>query len=474
MKHSTYKLKRIVLLVSGIVLFCAAQVNGQLFHNLYWMQGIPQSSHANPAIQPLAGFYLGFPSVYIGVKNSGFAVMDLLKINENGNVYIDDAGMLSKFKNRNYLTGDINIGIFSFGFRAKSKNYFSFNINERIENRFGYSGDMLKLIIEGNDPFRLAGKTAEMGMISLDLSHFREFGLGYSRQMNNKLNLGIRAKALQGFFNVNFAKTDVGLFTDMDTYGLRFTTDLLVNKSLPVMFLPLDDFSSDSINFDDYSTSDYIRMLTHTGNMGFAVDLGATYKITPKIILALSARDLGMIYWKTDVENLGIKGNVDFNGVEIMDIWKSDDDDNPTGNILDSIINLFDRKETFNTYRTTLSPKVFASAAIDLTRMHRFAILARGEFVASKMYPSLTVSYNFQPLNRFGTSLSWSVIHGNIYNLGFGMHLNLLPIQFYVVLDNFFPAMQPHTFQHFNLQFGVNLAAGFRKKKDLTTPRFRW
>jgi hypothetical protein len=482
---NTYKnlLRRIAFIVVMFVLQNATTVNAQQFHTLYWMQGIPQSSYANPALQPLPGFYLGIPAlsaVYGGFTNTGFAPMDVLRKDANGKLYFDDENLISRLSGKNQLMFDVSADILAFGFRTRQKNYFSFNVTERVETRLGYPGDLVRLGLKGNDPFREEGVSANFGGFALDVSHFREFGLGFSRKWTDRLNAGFRAKLLLGMGNVSFARSNIELFTGPVNYELLVSADMLVNTSLPIQLAPLDELG-DGLDVE-FEPEDAVKYLLNSKNLGFAIDLGASYNITPKLVVAASIRDLGYINWNSDVENFALKGQFEFTGLSYQDVFPNEDEnggnengDDPFKLILDSIIDLFDRQETTNAYSQMLTSKAFLSVAYNLTSMHKFALLGRGEFYAGKVYPSFTASYNFQPINRFGSTISYSYIHGNYHNLGFGFHINLLPLQIYVVGDNLFWALQPHTFQVLNIQAGVNLAFGYRKKKaDPTAPSFRW
>jgi len=473
-------IKSATILFSALVfwLLLSNPLQAQRYHTLYWMQGIPQSNYANPAMQPLPNYYVGLPgisSVFGSFSNTGFAPKDLLKKDPRGSLYIDDQSLINSLKSSNHLISDFNIGIISFGFRAKGKNYFSFNINERVENQIGYPKDLFRIAIEGNDAYMQNGTTAQFGALGLNFNHFREFGIGYSRRLTENLTLGVRAKAIQGMGNVSFARSNLGLFTGQDNYQILLNADLLVNTSLPFTLAPLDDLDPETAF--DLQEEEIINYALNTENPGFAADFGAQYVINDKIFLSASITDLGFINWNSNVENFALNGNFEFKGLDLNDIFMGNDeeaDDDPFDGFLDSIIDLFDREETTLKYQNPLATKVFLSAAYGFTPMHKVALLGRGEFFNGELYPSFTLSYNFQPINRFGSTFSYSIIHGNYHNVGFGMHVNIYPLQIYLVTDNFFWAMQPHTFQNFNFQVGVNIAAGFGKKEDTSAPSMRW
>lgn len=461
-----------------ILLIVSSKVNAQQYNTLYWMQGIPQSSYSNPGLQPQAGFYLGLPGVssnYFGLINSGFAPMDILKKDDSGYLYIDDDGFLSKLDDRNYLLGELQLDLFGLGFRS-GNDYFSLNITHKVNGRMGYPGDLMTLLFKGNDHFMQQNIPADLTGLGIDFMQYHEIGLGYSRKWTDELTAGLRAKALMGLASVNFVRSDLSLVTQPDTYALLLNSDFLVNKSFPMQLSPIDSLGKVGyeLDFDDI---DPLEFALNRQNMGFAIDLGASYEINEYFTVAASMIDLGFINWKADVENFDMKGEFEFDGIEFNDFFKSgeeDDDYNPFEGLKDSIFDVFDINETMNSYRTALTTKVFASVAFQPAKAHKFGLLGRGEFYKGNLYPSFTVSYNLQPIRHIGMSVSYSVIHWNYNNVGAGLHLNLGPLQIYTVVDNFLPALRPHTFQATTVHFGLNIVTGYRDKKDVAKPIIRW
>jgi len=475
------KTTRLILFI-GIIILSVSQkpAEAQLYNTIYWMQGIPQASYSNPALQPNAGFYLGFPgisSLYLGFNHSGFAPQDLIKKNENGNsLFIDEQSMLDKLGKNNFLSANFQTDILGFGFRSK-KDYFSFNITEKVGTQFGYSRDFVRLLADGNDYFLQQSIQegeeipAELGRLSLDAIHYREFGIGYSRQWNDWLTAGIRAKALQGMGNVYFEKTDLKLTTRENNYELLLNADLLVNTSMFLELSPLDSIGTDT--YFEVEEDDFINYLTNTRNLGLAIDLGASFRLSDKFSMAVSLIDLGLIDWKGDVENFRMRGEFEFTGIDFNDFFENENG-NGFEQLTDSILDIFDVEETTNSYRTMLPPKLFVSAAFSPGKKHKFAVLGRAEYYAGTIYPSFTASYNLQVAPMLGTSVSYSVIHWNYNNVGFGMHLNLGPLQVYTVVDNFLGGMRPHTIQTATVHFGLNIVTHYRRKADPAAPSFRW
>lgn len=466
-----------ILLVSYIFILPAGVVSAQHNNTIFWMQGIPQSSYSNPGLQPKAGFYLGLPgvsSVYAGFLNRGFAPSDIFAINPDGSLFINDTTFLANLQNKNHFAPDAQVDILGFGFRSK-RDYFSFNITNKITGQFGYPRDLMALLLRGNDYFLSNSIPGDLSGIGLNMSHYHELGIGYSRRWTDNLTAGVRLKALLGLANLNFERNNLQLVTDPDNFALLLASDLLINKSLPIQISPIDSIGKPGheLNYEDIDPVDYI---SNTQNLGFAIDLGASYKINDYFTVTASMIDLGFIRWNSDVENFAMSGEFEFDGIEVDDFFLNEQgtETDPFNDILDTISDIFEITETTNSYRTALNTKVFASVAFHPTDAHKFGILGRGLFFYGQFIPSFTLSYNWQPIPHLGTSLSYSLINGRFNNVGAGLHLNLGPLQVYTVVDNFWPALRPHTLQAATVHLGVNIVTGFRERKDPAKPSFRW
>lgn len=471
MKHhkSTLSLKFFCFLL-GITALSSA-LRAQQYNTLYGMKGIPQSLYSNPALQPHAGFYLGMPgasSIYTAFNNSGFAPQDVLKKRPDGTLYIDDQGMLNALNTKNFIQADFQHELLAFGFRSK-KDYYSFNISTKTAGRFDYPKDFMLLMVNGNDYFQENDLPTNLNGLKINAQAYTELGMGYSRHWTESLTAGFRAKILLGHATMGLAKSNLQLITNPETYELQIKADLLLNKSFPFELQPLDSLENKEFNSDDM---DWLDFATSTQNMGMAFDIGAHYKITERFSLGFSLLDWGHINWKRDVENFAATGTFDFKGFDFNDFFKEDSD--AFDNLLDSIRDIFDIQETRSTFKTKIPAKVFLSGHYELSKRHSLGLLARAEFSDGPLRRSFTASYHAQPLRSFGYTLAWSVIENNYSNMGLGFHINIGPLQFYLVGDNLWPALRPHTMQTATVHLGLNWVAAYREKKDLTTPSFSW
>ncbi len=459
---------------------------------IYNMQSIPQSSYTNPAFKPIPEykFYIGFPalsSFYLGVGNTtGLKSKNNIIRRDDDSLSINFDNFVDKLKKRNFLSLQLQEEILSFGFRQK-KNYFSFSLTEKFFAHFSYPKDLMLLLWKGNGQF--VGKTADFKGIGLNAMHYREYAVGMSHEINNRLTVGARGKLLFGKLNVNSKKTEISLYTDENTYDLTANSNILINTSIPeAMF-------EDSLDFD---AGNYIM---NTKNKGLAIDLGACYKLNNKFTFSASVIDLGYIKWKSDVKNY-YNDNVSFTfeGFDIGDMLKYDtiDFDDVAEELLDSLADIFEIKDKSSSYSTMLNTKIYLSGVYNLTSKDRIGALIRTEFFNRAVHTALTLSYNRQFGKILNLSGSYSMRNRNYGNLGLGFALNLGSFQFYLISDNILgpliydkyswteehdeyddngnktvsyeeqSIMFPSYSRYMNVHFGINFIFGYRGPKKNT------
>ncbi|MFW5792938.1 MAG: DUF5723 family protein [Bacteroidota bacterium] len=474
-----------VLLMSGF----NNNTQAQQYNTIYWMQGIPQSVYSNPAHRTDAGIYIGMPglsSIYFGFGNDGFKISDLL-VNDNSEFYWDEANFLSVLNDKNLINTDLQMDIIAFGFKYKENNYFNFNFSEKIGMQLGYPKDFMLLLLEGNNYFLENSETgtANFDGFGLNVMHYSEFALGYSRVLNESFDVGLKAKVLFGHANTQMLVNDFRFVTDPETFDLGVYHDITVNSSLPIEIGPIDIHSEEENNSEiDIYNVDPLDYGLNTSNLGFSFDIGGIYRIDDNITLALSVIDLGYIKWNSGLENYNATGEIEYTGFDAGNLFEygrrgdgsEEEEETPEEDvdITEELLENVDIIYSNDPYSVMLSPKFFLSGKYNFSDIHSASLLARGNLYNSKLYTSYTVAYNIQPIRPVGFSLSYSIINNTYTNIGFGTHLNLYPLQLYIVADNIYPAFKPHTLQNATVHIGLNWVLGYREKADPAKPIHCW
>ncbi|MFH1320167.1 MAG: DUF5723 family protein [Bacteroidota bacterium] len=427
---------------------------------LYNIHAIPQLRYTNPAFSPACKFHIGLPvisSIYLNLNHNGFVFADLVEKRAFDSIYINMDNVINKLEETNYLSAAAQVDLLSFGFKVKA-NYFFFNITEKVFIRFSYPKDLVKLFWKGNAVF--IGETADFSGIDINATHYREHGLGMSRDLNEKLTIGGKLKYLYGMENISSEISELSLYTAPNTYELTGKADLLINAS--------GSFTDSLVAFE---TGD---LLYKNKNNGFAIDLGAAYKLNDKFSFSASLIDLGYIKWKTNVKNYTTEdASFTFKGVDLNTFIGSSETD-PFGTIIDSLKSAYEVQESSSEYKDGLTPRVYLGGAYKLNENNNIGLLLQGEIFRKSLYPSLTVSFNNQVGRWLSSSLSYSILNRSYNNIGLGLSLNLGFFQIYVVSDNLLYLFNlvrvnniilPYKAKNVHLRTGINLTFG-RKEKD--------
>ncbi len=443
-------------------------LRAQHSQTIYFIDRLPQSSLLNPAHQHHHNFHLGLPGISsfnVNAETNFLSFSDIIFRHPTQDSLItflhpdaDINDFASGLRKSNDITPGLHLNVFSLGFRA-GRSFVSFNISERLSGRASLPGDLIRLGLQGNAQFE--GKNADFSNIGIDLNYFREYAFGYSYQFDEKLNLGARAKVLFGKANISFNQTDIGLYTDPDTYNLRLNSEITMNMSLPLTITRNSegDISDFRFHFDDvgYDPADFVF---NTQNRGFALDLGATYRIIEPVMLYASIVDLGFINWKADVYNFSVNGDFEFEGVDLSSAFDDDDDSGVTYDFADSLQSHLSISDTRDSYSRGLPGKIFLGGTYDVTSGINVGLLGRTEIYQGRVRQAVTLSANSNVGRWLSASLSYSMMNNRYDNIGMGLSFRGGGFQLYMLTDNLNTLFIPHQTSNANLWFGLNIVFG--------------
>ncbi|MBU0487783.1 MAG: hypothetical protein KKD31_07505 [Bacteroidetes bacterium] len=467
----------------AILMTASRPLFAQQDQTIYLMRDIPQATYSNPSLIPECKFYIGFPalsSFYLGIGNDGFTTRDVLRYDNTDSLTVDMDNLSDILKKKNNFLLNIKEELISFGFKVK-RNYINFSISENFVSRLTYPGDLFAIINEGNASARFFGNTAEFKGAGFNMTHYREFALGYSRALSDKLVVGARPKMLFGMMNIHTRRSDVSFFTANFAEYIETNSDVLVNTSIPMAASMNDTLDPPEVEFSEY--------ITNMDNKGFAIDLGGSYKYNDKFIFSASLIDLGWIHWKTNPMNYVSEyenANFRFDGFEINRMFIANDSvdfEETLADLLDSIQETFNIIEKNEDYNSPLNTKLYLNAVYTVNEKGKAGALLGFDFYNRGLHPSLTLSYNHRFGNILSLTGSYSMKNRNYANIGFGAALNLGPLQLYFVTDNIlsmliydkitdggdFGVPIPRYTRYMNGHFGINFIFGY-KKKDPNIP----
>ena len=153
-------MKKLNIFLVVIILFFTTKAKAQQINSLYFLDNVPFQQNINPALQPEREGYYALPVIGFGqlsVGNNSFALKNFLYQPKGQKQMVTflhpEFGSIDNFykriKKTTLVNADYQINLLSFGFRFKQKNYFTFNISERIEMGLGIPKDFFKLLLYG-------------------------------------------------------------------------------------------------------------------------------------------------------------------------------------------------------------------------------------------------------------------------------------------------------------------------------------
>lgn len=459
-------------LIVGLSLLSGfASVKAQENTILQFMKGMPQSTLLNPALHnDSSAVVVGLPGLsgmYMDV-NSPFASHDLI---HKGTGVLSDSLILDidnfpqSLRKTNTLEQNLSIPLFYLGIRHK-KSFFTFGITEKQTSQLTFDKKLVQFIADGNAPY--VGQNYDLGNLDMDAFHYREYAFGYSNEMiENKLSLGIKAKILYGKMAMQTLRNKMTVETAADGSSIILNADMQINMSVPAQVKYDSEGYFDSMDDEGVEPNDY---MLQNGNTGMAFDLGAVYKLNPKLTFTASIVDIGKISFKEDITTLNYTYTYNWEGIDFSNsVDKAQEDYVSPEDLLDEEADKI--QETFKPqrnhfgtsgFKTSIPVKVYLGGTYDISKKVNIGLLERfyknGDFTQN----TLTLSGNTMINNFLSLSGSYSVIGHTMNNLGLGMAVRAGFFQFYVAGDNMM-ALRPSRTQYVNARFGVNFLFGRKR-----------
>lgn len=451
-------MKSTKLFLTGISLFGAICLQAQSNLTLYQSKLVPQATTINPGFIPKTNINIGLP-VISGVSISfanAFSFDDL----EEG---------INEFPNKlapvNYFTLETSIDLLHVGIKVH-QGYFSLSVQEKISAVYSYPRDLFKFAILGNGG-SLLGKRISLDGFGINFNHYREYALSYARPITRKLTVGVRAKYLYGMENITTVKSELGITTDDDpneNYPIIIDGQAVINTSgVDALF----DNNPDDITNKFNTTEGIIQYATGLKNTGYGADIGFNYDLNKRVSFSGAVNDIGSITWRDGVKTLKNE-NIDFrfDGIDFQEFFTGGNSDSAMQVLLDSLNAAFALEESSESYKTSLTPKIYAGARFNLSNSQAIGLTTFFQFVQGAIRPAFSVSYEMNARKWLGFTTSYTIMSRSYANVGVGLVARLRAIQLYLLTDNALAGVFPEAARNTSFRFGVNVIFG---RKESTT-----
>ncbi len=449
--------KTIVLI---ILLMAYSLIKAQQNNTLFLMHDLPQANIVNPAVQIKCKLHIGIPligSTHINAYSTGFAFNDVFEKYNGDSLRFNPDKTLHQFNKYEIISSEVHLSLLSFGYKYRN-NYFTFSVNEKVNSYSILSKNALLLANEGNSQF--VGRNTNLGGTRINAVHYREYALGWAKNVNEKFDFGIRAKLLFGKANIYTKNTNISLYTDPITYALNLSASGELNSSFPLDLTTNEDGDIEEINDIEIKDINISEYLLNKNNLGMGVDLGIIYKIDQFTTLSASILDIGFIKWKSEIQNIEYSGQLDISGQFFEDgssVFEA---------LGDSLSDTFQQDINYMPYSSPLTPSIYFGIERKMTNNFELGTVFHNEFFKKKWHSSLSLSANKNFAKILSTGISYTIQNKQFNNIGMGMGIKLGPIYLHALSDNIPAFFNLSSARNINLRFGISLLTGCSQKNE--------
>ena len=421
-----------ILALVAVVLF-AAQTKAQHTISGYFMDGYMYRHEINPAIGNQQNY---ISSPILGNLNLGLRgnlnLKDFIYV-KNGktttflNPSVSSSEFLGNIEDKNNLHFDANIQIMSAGFKAFG-GYNTIGVNFRSNIYTMLPKGLFQFAKEG-----LTNKCYDISDFGMHANSYAEIALGHSRNINEKLRVGASLKYLIGIANIDaeFNKAQLNL----DENGWDVTTNAQIQANVKGLTYETEISENTGKPYVNGAEIDGFGI----AGSGFAVDLGAEYKLNDSWKFGVAILDLGFISWKNNVVAT-TNGDKTFSTNDYKFSFEENNENNFEDEIerlSDGLVGLYELENASDQGKRKKSLASTLNLAVEYT-MPFYDRLSVGlinttRFMEDYTWTDFRLSANVAPLKWFSANVNaatgtygfawgWMInFHPNGYNLFVGM-----------------------------------------------------
>ncbi|MCI4668236.1 MAG: DUF5723 family protein [Bacteroidia bacterium] len=435
------------LLINSLLTLCFSlsitHSNAQDEMSLFFSPRSIQQSFVQPAYYPDARVHFALPQFNIQAEHTGFRPSDLLQpIAETDSFMIDPSNALQRMSDYPFVDIRGSVEPFLLSFRV-AKLQITTSARARFQTRFTYPKDLLALAWEGN-----ANKLDQELDLAPDFSAraFQEIGVSVAIPVTSNLRVGLRAKYLGGFADLSVSQRQLNFTTEDEYYQLNLDANYMLQSSQ----LALGDIGNGQVEPE-------LIVQPYSSNWGLGMDLGLTYKAENWMATA-SLVDYGYITWRNNATQTSFRGNLEFDGIDPVAMYKAEGDSVDFAQFGDSILNLFSiESENIDSYTTFLPSRIYAGGTYYFPWKMRLGFMGQMEFNRGNTHHAYMLSVSQDIWKFFTIGANTSFRNGYVGQFGLNALMKLGPVVLFVSSDNILPAIAPEGTRFTNFRTGMNL-----------------
>lgn len=430
------KIHKILLVVLMLSSFGAkAQYDGLTFT---FLDNIPYNNYYNPGarVHYKGVIGVGISNFNISVINSNLLYKDIYRFENGKPVAVAASNFVGSLKETgNFINTGFSMDVINVGLRMK-KSYFSIDYKLRYYGDIDYSRDFLGFFILGNGSYMGEDNIANIDF-GVDMGVYTELGVGFQYDIKDNLTVGGRVKLLNGVVNIGMSDMKVDIYTDPDTYAMTASSLFDIRMS--------SVGNTQIYHFSDMG--DIFNELDFFHNLGFAVDLGATYKLNKHLGFGASLLDLGYIKWNDSKVHKHERNDFVLNDAVVEDIEDILDMSFDYMGVVSGIVENIIGDDTLldgGSYKTSLRTRAMLQAYYELSPMLRVTAMTQLCINKGEVTPIYTLAYSgvFLRMLSLTANYTYSGYVGGSLGAGLGVHLG--PLNIYAASDNVLLAFHVH------------------------------
>ncbi len=454
--------KGLYILLAAFMLLPVTVSAQQNLRSGYFLDGYVYKYKMNPAMAPERGFFaMPFLSnLSVGAETT-FGLGTFLYPTETGlttflSPKVSNKTFLNNIVEKNRANVNLDMTLLAAGFRT-GKSFHTIDLSLRTDVGVNVPGTLFEFMKLGNSQ----SNSWDISNVGVRGTGRLELAYGYSRSfLDDALKVGARAKLLWGVYRLDAAVDKLYLDMAADKWTVDAHGNMMM--SAPVSFMVTED---NKVDFLSLNTDNLVQNLM-TPNLGFAVDLGATYDFLDYFTASFSVLDLGVMSWSNTMLAATPDTSWEFAGFESIDMETINDEISGVFKDLAQVFT-FEQKESgvkqsgklAATIHTGIEARMpfyerLSFGMLYTQRLEKAYSWSEGRFAASVApvnWFSATTNY---AISNFGHSWGGAL---NIHTRGFGFFVGL---DSFVPLFNVSPQFIPIDSINTNLSLGINFTFG--------------
>lgn len=472
--------KLIISLAACSALTAAAQ---EAPRTAYFLDGHSYRHELNPAfagersyvsLPVLANFNVGLLS-NIGVNSFLYKTPpgSQYKLTTFMSPTVDAATFLDNLNENNHINANFDLTLLSAGFKA-------FNGYNTIT--VGVKADMGVNLPKDLFAFMKLGQTGpdtkyHFDDIKAQASAVAEIALGHSHKINDKLNVGAKAKVLLGLSNATAHIKNMDVAFGHDKWQVTADGEMQLSAGSGLRVPTKAEAGKEYTNPGDadlieWGDIDYDKFGLSGFGLGF--DLGATYKLLPDLELSAAITDLGFMNWNNAVTGKTGTGTWSFDGFQNIAIDNSqpgyeenkiDEQFDRLWDDMQDVINIHRENNGSGSYTKALHATLRLGAEYQMPFYDRLTggFLFSSQFAGIASWTEGRFYATVKPVKWFDATVNYGA---STYGSSFGWMINFHPkgFNFFVGSDHQFfrvtPQYVPVGNATANINFGFNVTFG--------------